>query len=62
MKKAYTINVIMDTESGKVTGLDIAGEAGRTEVVSDEFEDEPITVGEAIKAIREELEMNICRN
>ena len=55
MKKTFTINITIDTETAYVTDFDIVeGMYNRTEFVTDGV-DKPMSVYEVVKAIGEEL-------
>lgn len=55
MKKTFTITLTMDTEKAWVTDLDITeGLYNRTEFILDGVDD-PISLNDAVKLIREEI-------
>lgn len=56
MKREIQINVTIDTETKRITALDIVEDIyNRTEFVMDEVDD-PVTIKEAVSFIKEELE------
>lgn len=57
MKKTINVIITIDTESGRVTALDITeGYCNRSEFVA-EGVDDPVSIDEAMDFIRDELEI-----
>ena len=55
MKKRFTINITMETDTAIITDLDITeGMYNRTEFVTDGV-DSPMSINETVNAIKDEL-------